>query len=321
VSTSARCLAIRAPVGIAVVAALLGAPALAADLDIKAPPRPAPVAIWSGPYVGIGVGARFNAVDGSVTAASFGNPPTAIALPPVSEGYSNPLLWWGAAPGAMQYIDNISIGVRGYAGWNVQVAPTYVIGVEADFAYANEQAVFHGSPYPANLLFGTPNTPFGASPYDEFKVRTTWDASARLRAGWLPNPATLLYLTAGLAWAHIEVTSVCSIVPTAGVSNCAPGNYFGGTLSPDVITHSAVQLGWTAGAGVDLLLGSNWVARAQYRFANFGYPSSGPFKPFRATDTRTCNGCSAANTPVTVSYELPVMQHNFEVGIAYKFGP
>ena len=89
----------------------------------------------------------------------------------------------------------------------------------------------------------------------------------------------------------------------------------------DVISRSDVLLGWTAGAGVDLLLGANWVARAQYRFANFGYPSSGPFKPFRFTDTRTCSGCSAANTPVTVSYELPVMQHNFEVGIAYKFGP
>ncbi len=131
----------------------------------------------------------------------------------------------------------------------------------------------------------------------------------------------MLYLTAGLAWAHIEVTSVCSFVATANVSNCAPGNYFGGTLGPDAITRSAIQMGWTAGAGLEILLGTNWIGRAQYRFANFGYPSSGPFKPFSFTDTRTCNGCSAANTPVTVSYELPVMQHNFEVGIAYKFGP
>ncbi len=128
---------------------------------------------WTGPYVGIGVGARFNAVDGSVTSATFGTPPTAIALPPVSEGYSNPLLWWGAAPGAMQYIDHISIGVRGYAGWNVQVAPTYVVGVEADFAYANEQAVFHGSPYPANLLFGNPQ------PAVRSFVRTTSSGSGR----------------------------------------------------------------------------------------------------------------------------------------------
>ena len=33
----------------------------------------------------------------------------------------------------MAYIDNIAIGVRIYGGWNFQVAPTYVIGVEGGF--------------------------------------------------------------------------------------------------------------------------------------------------------------------------------------------
>jgi hypothetical protein len=30
------------------------------------------------------------------------------------------------------------------------VASAYVVGVEGDIAYANEAAIFHGSPYPAN---------------------------------------------------------------------------------------------------------------------------------------------------------------------------
>ena len=197
---------------------------------------------------------------------------------------------------------------------------SYVVGVEGDFAYANESAVFHGSPYPVNLLFGSPWMPFGASPDDEFKVKTTWDGSARLRAGWLPNPSMLLYVTAGLAWAHLEVTSTCSTVATFNVSNCGPGNYFSGTLGPAVITHSGVKLGWTAGAGVDMSLGSGWVARVQYRFSDFGYPSFGGFTPFSFTATRTCIGCASAASPLTVSYELPLMQHNFEVGLAYRFG-
>ena len=133
-----------------------------------------------------------------------------------------------------------------------------------------------------------------------------------------PIPTTMLYLTAGLAWAHIEVTSVCSIVPTANVSNCAPGNYFGGTLGPDVITRSDVMLGWTAGAGVDLLL-SAIGSRVHSIVSPISAITPALSSPFRFTDTRTCSGCSAANTPVTVSYELPVMQHNF--GIAYKFSP
>jgi outer membrane immunogenic protein len=77
------------------------------------------------------------------------------------------------------------------------------------------------------------------------------------------------------------------------------------------------MLGWTGGGGVELLLGSNWVARAQYRYADFGYSA---FKPFSFTATRTCSGCpSATSSPLTVSIEVPVMQHNFEFGLAYKF--
>ena len=173
----------------------------------------------------------------------------------------------------MQYIDNVAFRVGIYGGWNFQVAPAYVVGVEADVAYANETSVFHGSPYPANLLFGSPSIPFGASPNDEFKVTTGWDGSARLRAGWLATPTTLLYLTAGVALAHLQATSTCSTEPTPNVSNCAPGNYFSGTLGPAVITHSATKVGWTGGGGIDLWLGSNWLARAQYRFSAFGYPS------------------------------------------------
>jgi outer membrane immunogenic protein len=318
-TTAVRSLAVveKALLGIAVVAALFGGRAVAADLEASTPPPP-PAPNWSGPYIGVGVAARYNAVDANITSASVGTPPTAIPLPNVSAGYTNPFLWWGSGPGAMQFIDNISIGVRVYGGWNYQVAPAWVVGVEGDFAYANESAVFHGSPYPANLLFGSPSLPFGATPNDEFKVRTTWDGSARLRGGWLATPSMLLYLTGGLAWAQLEVTSTCSTVATANVSNCAAGNYFGGTLGPGAISHSAIKLGWTAGAGAEVLFWSNWVARVQYRFSDFGYVSGSGVS---FTDTRTCSGCAAANTPLTVSYELPMMQHNFEVGIAYKFGP
>jgi hypothetical protein len=41
---------------IAAVAALLGKPALAADMALKAPPMPPPVYDWTGPYVGATLG-------------------------------------------------------------------------------------------------------------------------------------------------------------------------------------------------------------------------------------------------------------------------
>jgi len=301
-------------IGIAVVAALPVARALAADLEGRAP-LPVPYSNWSGPYLGIGAGARYNAVDASVTSATVGTPPVAIPLPTVSPGPTNP------RPGAMQFVDNIGFRTGIYGGWNFQVAPAYVVGAEGDFAYTKETAIFHGSPYPANLLFGSPNLPFGASPNDQFRVTTSWDASARLRFGWLVTPSTMLYLTAGVALAHIEATSRCSEEPTPNVSNCAPGNYFSGTLGPAFITHAATKLGWTAGVGAETSFGPHWIARSQYRFSDFGYPSS-RFSAFSVTDMRACAGCpSAASSPLTVSYELPVMQHIFEFGIAYKFGP
>jgi outer membrane immunogenic protein len=303
-------------IGISVIAALLGVKARAADLGVIAPPS-VQYSNWSGPYVGLSVGARYNAVDGIVTSATVGTPPIAINLPPVIPGLSS----W--RPGAHQFVDNVGLRPGIYGGWNFQVAPDYVVGLEGDFGYVNETSVFHGSPYPANLLFGSPVLPFGATSNDQFRVTTTWDGSVRLRGGWLATPSTMLYLTGGVSFAHIEATSTCSqLLQSASTSNCAPGNYFSGTLGPVEITHAATQIGWTAGFGAEtLLFGPRWVARAQYRFSDFGYFSRN-LNAFSATDTRVCTGCpSASSSPLIVSYQLPVMQHLFEFGIAYKFGP
>jgi hypothetical protein len=82
--------------------------------------------------------------------------------------------------------------------------------------------------------------------------------------------------------------------------------------------HSAFNLDWTVGIGMDVLLGSDWVAQVQHRFADFGYPSGG----FTFRGVQTCSGwASATNSPLTASYVFLVMQQIFELGFAYKFGP
>src|SRR6476660_9313954 len=98
----------RSVIIIAVIAASLGGRALAADLEGAAPP-PVPYSNWSGPYIGVGITARFNAVDANVTSTSVGTPPRPIPLPSVSEASSNSLTFWSAGPGAHQFIDNIAI--------------------------------------------------------------------------------------------------------------------------------------------------------------------------------------------------------------------
>jgi len=313
---------------LAVIGGLLAAVDFACAADLPAGPAPAPVPVyapaapppgpdWTGPYIGLGFGVRYDAVDGNVTSATVGTPPTAIPLPSVSAPESSAFEWWGSGHGSMQYYDNVALRAGFYGGYNYQIARTYVVGVEADFSFVNETNVVQGSPYPAVLQFGSPSLVFGSSNNDGLRVTTTWDGSARLRGGWLVTPSTMLFLTGGVAWTHLDTTSTCSTVPTPNVSNCAPGNYFSGTLSPSTISHSETVLGWTGGVGVDILLSAHWVARAEYRFSDFGAIVG---RPFSATDIRTCTGCSSASTsPLTVSYDLPMMQHIFQFGVAYKF--
>ena len=199
-------------IGIAVIAAMLGSRALAADRE-GAPP-PGSFSNWSGPYIGVGITARYNAVDANVRAASVGTPAMPIPLPSVSEASSNSLTFWSAGPGAHQFIDNIAMGARVYGGWNFEVG-RHTSSVLREISLMRTSLQFSTeAPIPLISFLVLHAMPFGASPDDEFKVKTTWDASARLRAGWLPNPSMLLYVTAGLAWAHLEVTSTCSTVAT-----------------------------------------------------------------------------------------------------------
>jgi outer membrane immunogenic protein len=289
-------------IGIVAIVALFVTSVHAADLPAasSSPPIPnlAEVPNWTGPYIGLDFGMRYDAVHANVTSATVGTPPAAIALP--TDTTSDDF--------------NIALHGGGYGGWNYQITADYVVGAEVDFGWSNETANLHGSAYPGNLFFGSPSLPFGASPQDIFRVTTTWDGSAVLRVGRLLTPSTLFYVSGGLAWAHIEVTSTCSPTPTANVSNCAPGNYFSGTLGPAIIEQSATALGWTGAIGLEYRLWSNWVARGQYRFSDY---SSGAFN---FATTRTCTGCpSAASSPLNVSFQVPMMQHLFEIGIAYKF--
>jgi len=290
--------ALRSPIGIFATVAVFGTSVQAADLPEAPRSTPIPVSTsnWTGPYIGLGAGMRYDAVDANVTSATVGTPSTTIALPSSTAA-------------------NFNIALRGgiYGGWNYQITADWVIGAEGDFGWANETANLHGSAYPTSLVFGSPSLPFGATPQDIFRVTTKWDGSIMLRVGRLLTPSTLFYVSGGPAWANIQVTSTCSPTPTPNVSNCAPGNYFSGTLGPAVIEQSATALGWTAAVGLDYRLwSSNWLVRGQYRFSDYG--------AFSFATTRSCTGCpSAASSPLNVSFQVPMMQHLFEIGIAYQF--
>jgi len=89
--------------------------------------------------------------------------------------------------------------ISGYAGYNWQVTPVWVVGLEGDFGWAKNHDRL-GSRIPGLGLLN-------AGSFTE--VKGSWDASLRARAGYLINPALLAYVTGGAAFQHIQEIATC----------------------------------------------------------------------------------------------------------------
>jgi len=190
-------------------------------------------------------------------------------------------------------LNNTAFRVAPYSGFNWQIASQWVAGIEGDFGFASKTTTLAGMNYPLTGI-----ATITGRAVDTFSVKTTWDASIRGRVGFLINPSVLLYGTGGAAFQHVESTSSCGAFAN---SLCQPAIASG----PFVITNTKSRIGWTGGGGIESMLGSNWLARAEYRFADFGTLSN--------TDIRT--GALGA----VASYDLRVTTHTAQLGIAYKF--
>jgi outer membrane immunogenic protein len=126
----------RLTIAIAAIA-LIGTSAFVADIATKAPaPAPASVYNWTGWYVGVNAGASFGKVTTDYNAApatitvSFMN--TAGAVVGSATGPIN-----GFAGSNTQSPDGFMGG--GQIGYNWQVSPIWVVGLETDFQGAIEK--------------------------------------------------------------------------------------------------------------------------------------------------------------------------------------
>lgn len=260
--------------GALLAALLLAVPARAADLApfVKAPPLAA--SSWTGFYAGLGLGFRSTRTDLTTNSVLFDGVPIDLAGGVLT-----------------QPSDGVGVRVNPYAGYNWQVAPHWVVGLEGDVGFGDQSTRRDGAR-------GSPV--FGSSTFvdDSITVKTTWDAGLRGRAGYLLTPSTLLYATGGLAWQHFDIDFVC-------VSPACAGN----GRSPNAISQSATRTGWTLGGGIETALWGNWLLRGDYRYADFGSA------PFTFTTTQT------AGPAVTVdNFDAKLRTHTATIGLAYKFG-
>jgi outer membrane immunogenic protein len=267
----------------------INAQALAADLPERATYRapPAPIANWTGFYVGLGLGARWDNVDGSVSAAT--NNGINILCAPGTIG-----------PCTGTQLDDASFRISGYLGYNWQVSPSWVVGIEGDFGWADNKKTLQGAIYPGG------NFPFYLTQRtdDFFTFKSNWDGGIRGRIGYLINPSALLFAAGGVQWMQIETESRCGVL-----SDCLPG-VFAFLFAPANISHTETRVGWTIGGGIEWMVTPNWLVRGEYRYADFG----------RATFTDTRVNPAGPVTQVA-TYSVDVVTHTALFGIAYKFSP
>jgi outer membrane immunogenic protein len=244
--------------------------ASAADPKIKAPAEMAAVFNWTGFYVGGTVGGAWDSESGTSNFISP-NSPTAQTNTPQSN-----VLRDTAAIGGV------------HAGYNLQIT-RWVIGVEADWDWTHTKTGFCRQT--DNLSAACTDNGRG---YLNLNETTEWLDSARGRFGYAWD-RFMVYGTGGAAWAKFE-SSINESCVVAGCGSLLVSQY-------TTVNFSDIKSGWVAGGGIEAMLDTDWIARAEYLHYDFGSVAS-----TLATDQQS--------TTWSRSFKYETVR----VGLSYKFG-
>jgi outer membrane immunogenic protein len=143
-----------------------------------------------------------------------------------------------------------TINADGFAGGavggiNFYQSGNLVLGVEADIMWIDGsgsigQLLSRGSIQPCTTANLARSTAVSAD--------VNWKASLRGRAGYLATPLTLVYATAGIAWADVDIAAQGTCLGSDSL------NYFGGVF----------------GGGIETSLGANFYGRVEVLHYVFG---------------------------------------------------
>src|SRR5262245_5401813 len=188
----------------------------AADIAVrKAPPAPVPVFSWTGFYIGAHIGTGWGTTEAeinNITGLGVG----AFVLP-VSQTQTNGFLG----------------GVQG--GYNWQISPWAVIGVEADFSWTGVKGT---SPCLVILACSTDHD---------------WIATVSGRFGVTYDRA-LLYVMGGVAWAQTTYSASLNL----------------GGLASFTTSIDETRVGALFGTGIEYAFLPGWSAKIEYNYIDFG---------------------------------------------------
>jgi outer membrane immunogenic protein len=206
--------------GVAAGAILGIGSASAADMFVKAPyTAAAPSWSWTGLYIGgnAGYGIGLNQTTQTANAAAG-----FLASVPITEDTMAPQGFVGG----------------GQIGYNWQVSPNWLVGVEGDFQGSSQKD--------SSCSLECGFIPLNAS------QNLQWFGTARARLGYVTGDY-LWYVTGGGAWAKINSDDSISA--------------FGGS---DSASFSDTKGGFAVGAGVETHLAGNWTAKFEYLYMDLG---------------------------------------------------
>jgi len=239
-----------------------------------------PVSNWSGLYIGGDIGGAFQHLGG--TSNFFEN-----------DGTGGPL-----ENNFRQQSGNGNTVAGGFhAGYNWQIAPSWLIGFEGDYQWMRpEYAGCRGTTGP-----GTDCRNAGLVGFAAIGGETRSIATVRGRVG-ATFDRLMVYGTGGVAFADIQTL--------LGV-NCESGCGISSVPFANTVNFASVKTGWVAGAGVEWMLDPKWIVRAEYLHAGFGHMSDTLNIPLAA--------CFSIG-PCGLSWSRDLHYDIVRAGISYKFG-
>lgn len=234
--------AYHASIACAVLLASASTSVVAADLA-PSTPEPSPPAMtynWTGPYVGIHAGYGWGRENDNQSRYFNGGGSTGGGGTIIIGGVN--VIHVGSIMADKFNVDGFVGGA--HAGYNYQINQ-FVLGIEGDVDYSDVK----GS-HPFNGSAGT----------GRLSLRSKWQASARLRAGYAFDNL-LIYATGGVAIGSAELSAT-----SFKLLNIDNNWYLQRIHGSSKETH----IGWTAGAGVEYAFSENWIGRGEIRYTDFG---------------------------------------------------
>jgi outer membrane immunogenic protein len=245
--------------GIALVA--LAAPAAAADMPLKAP-APVAIDIWTGGYVGANVGydwgrSGFDSTGSRGTCTQPGLGCTGGTTDSDSQFMASGLTF-------NTTLNHSGLIYGGQAGHNWLVHNMFwttdgVLGVEVDFQGKSDSHSTTYSTFTPNTIF--PANPVSTSATLNEKINTL--GTLRGRAGVLWGPSTLIYATAGLAWASASASANYNQFLNGPFAPATAPFAGGGSVNTELF-------GPVIGAGIEWKWTANLSIKAEYLYADLG---------------------------------------------------